>query len=83
MELTEKWKLTIQNNTNVVVKGNQISYRTDTSAWRRLIDSPFSISHTNSRKNCFVGIGNVLPAGQKLSVPGSDHQDFTVDFLLG
>ena len=59
-----------QNNANFVVKRNQISYRTDTSAWRRLIDSPFSISHTNSRKNCFVGcwkvgirIRNVLPAG--------------------
>ena len=25
MELTEKWKLTIQNNANIVVKGNQIS----------------------------------------------------------
>ena len=25
---------------------------------------------------------NVLPAGSKLPVPGSDHQDFTTDFLL-
>ena len=54
MEFTEKWKLTIQNNAIVVVNGNQISYQNR---------YPFSISHTNSRKNCFVGIRNVLPAG--------------------
>ena len=31
----------------------------------------------------FVGIKIVLPARLKLPVPGSDHQDFTTDFLLG
>ena len=31
---------------------------------------------------CFVGIRIVLPARLKLPVPGSDHQDFTTDFLL-
>ena len=30
----------------------------------------------------FVGIRIVLPARLKLPVPGSDHQDFTTDFLL-
>ena len=41
---TEKWKLTIQNNANVVEWKetkfhNRIGIDTDTPAWRRLIDS--------------------------------------------
>ena len=76
MELTEKWKLTIRNNANFVVKGNQIKFHNSITEQITLPGGGRQIQN-NSRKKCFVGIRNVLPAVQKLPVPGSNHQVFT------
>ena len=63
MELTEKWKLTIQKTMQTLLwKETKFHNRIDTSAWRRPIDSewiitlvtipltPFSISHTPTQE---------------------------------